>query len=130
VRIANNSHLGYMTPSYELGKKGEQLAIAYLVNRGYQILEENWRFQKSEIDIIATKKKTLISVEVKTRSSDFFGNPQEAVNPKKIKHLVKAMNRYVLVRGLDVEVRFDVIAIIKSGATVRIEHLKDAFLYF
>ena len=130
MRIANNLHLGHMTSSYELGKKGEQLAIASLVNRGYQILEENWRFQKSEIDIIATKKKTLMSVEVKTRSSDFLGKTQEAVNPKKIKHLVTAMNGYVRMRRMDVEVRFDVIAINKNGATVRIGHLKEAFLYF
>lgn len=119
-----------MTEHYELGKKGEQIAIEYLVNKGYKILEENWRFQKLEIDIIAEKDRTLVSVEVKTRSSNDFGNPQEAINPKKIKHLVTAMNQYVIGHNLDVEVRFDVIAIVKNKATLHIEHLEDAFLYF
>ena len=119
-----------MSEHYELGKKGEQLAVDYLTKEGYKIEERNWRFQKAEIDIIASKQETIISVEVKTRSSKDFGNPQDFVNSKKIKLMVLAMNQYVVMRNLDVEVRFDIIAITKNRTSFDIEHLKDAFLYF
>ena len=119
-----------MAEHYELGKKGEQLAIDYLIKQGYKIVERNWRFQKAEIDIIARKEETLISVEVKTRSTYDFGNPQDFVNPKKIKLMVLAMNEYVLKKDLEVEVRFDIVAITKNKGSFNIEHLEDAFLYF
>ena len=119
-----------MAEHYELGKKGEQLAIDYLIKQGYKIVERNWRFQKAEIDIIARKEETLISVEVKTRSTNDFGNPQDFVNPKKIKLMVLAMNEYVLKKDLNVEVRFDIVAITKNKGSFNIEHLGDAFLYF
>lgn len=119
-----------MSEHYELGKQGEQLAVDYLVKEGYKIVERNWRFQRAEIDIIASKQEKIISVEVKTRSSKDFGNPQDFVNSKKIKSMVLAMNQYVLMRNLDVEVRFDIIAITKNRTSFDIEHLKDAFLYF
>ena len=119
-----------MAEHYELGKKGEQLAIDYLIKQGYKIVERNWRFQKAEIDIIARKEETLISVEVKTRSTNNFGNPQDFVNPKKIKLMVLAMNEYVLKKDLNVEVRFDIMAITKNKRSFDIEHLEDAFLYF
>ncbi len=119
-----------MAQHNELGKKGEQLAIDYLIENGYQIRDKNWRFQKAEIDIIAQKKDVLAVVEVKTRSSDYFGNPQDFVNPKKIQLSVKAINEYVVSKELDLEVRFDIIAIIKSEKETKIEHIEDAFLYF
>ena len=119
-----------MAEHYELGKKGEQLAVDYLLEKGYQILERNWRFQKAEIDIIAQKASILVAVEVKTRSTDYFGNPQDFVNPKKIKLLVSAIDEYVTKKDLDVEVRFDIIAITKEVKTLKIEHLEDAFLHF
>ena len=119
-----------MSEHYELGKKGEQLAVDYLTKEGYKIEERNWRFQKAEIDIIASKQETIISVEVKTRSSKDFGNPQNFVNSKKIKLMVLAMNEYVLMKNLDIEVRFDIIAITKTKEEFDINHIKDAFLYF
>ena len=119
-----------MAEHYELGKKGEQLAVNYLINKGYKIVERNWRFQKAEIDIIATKDKTLISVEVKTRSTNDFGSPQDFVNKKKIKLMVSAMNEYILNKDLDTELRFDIIAITKDKSNFDIEHFKDPFLYF
>ena len=119
-----------MAQHYELGKKGEQLAVDFLVKQGYKILERNWRFQKAEIDIIAQMKDTLAIVEVKTRSTNDFGNPQDFVNQKKIKLLVLAVNEYVNQHDLDVEVRFDIIAITKQGQKYQSEHLEDAFLHF
>ncbi|MDA9235036.1 YraN family protein [Polaribacter sp.] len=119
-----------MAAHNELGEKGELLAIDYLIKNEYQILEVNYRFLKAEVDIIAQKENVLAVVEVKTRSSDYFGNPQDFVNPKKIKLLLSAIDNYVIERDLDVEVRFDIIAIIHQKNTTKIEHLKDAFLHF
>ena len=119
-----------MAQHNELGKKGEQLAIDFLLKKGYKILEKNYRYLKAEVDIIAQKNDTLAAIEVKTRSSDYFGNPEEFVNPKKIKLLLSAIDNYVVERDLDVEVRFDIIAIIHQKKETKIEHLKDAFLHF
>lgn len=119
-----------MAQHNELGKKGEQLATAFLLKKGYKILEKNYRYLKAEVDIIAQKKDTLAAIEVKTRSTNYFGNPEEFVNPKKIKLLLSAIDNYVVERDLDVEVRFDIIAIIHQKKETKIEHLKDAFLHF
>ena len=119
-----------MAQHNELGKKGEQLAVDFLLKKGYEILERNYTFQKSEVDIIAKIKDTLAVVEVKTRSTVEFGNPQDFVKPKQIQRLVKAIDEFVNVNGLDVEVRFDVIAIVKDNKQFKIEHLEDAFYHF
>ena len=114
----------------ELGEIGEQRAIDYLIRQGYTILERNWRFQKAEIDIIAQKGKIVASIEVKTRSNNEFGNPQNFVTQKKIKLLVMAMNQYVIQKNIHLEVRFDIIAIIKNNRGFDILHLDNAFLHF
>lgn len=114
----------------ELGEKGEELAVQFLQKNGYKILERNWRFKKAEVDIITLKNDVLAVIEVKTRSNNYFGDPQDFVNPKKIKLLVEAINEYVTSKDLDVEVRFDIIAILKNKNEFDIEHLEDAFLYF
>lgn len=119
-----------MAQHNELGKKGEQMAVDFLVEKDYVILERNYRFDRAEVDIIAKKEDVLAIVEVKTRSSIDFGNPQDFVKPKQIKRLVKAVDQYVLVNNLDVEVRFDIIAIVKEGQKVTIEHLENAFYHF
>lgn len=119
-----------MAQHNELGKKGEQLALELLQKKGYTILDKNWRYLKAEVDIIAQKENTLAVVEVKTRSSIDFGDPQDFVKPKKIKLLVSAIDEYVTSKDLDVEVRFDIIAIVKKGTKFSIEHLEDAFYHF
>ena len=119
-----------MAEHNELGKLGEELAVEFLRKNGYEILETNWTFQKAEIDIIAQKENILAVVEVKTRSSLEFGLPQDFVKPKKIQLLVKAINEYVVSKNLDVEVRFDIIAVHKENKSFAIEHLKDAFYHF
>ena len=119
-----------MADHNELGKKGEKLAIDYLLKNDFKILETNYRYLKAEVDIIALKKDILAVVEVKTRSTDYFGNPQDFVNPKKIKLLLSAIDYYVVEKDLDVEVRFDIIAIIHQQNNTKIEHLEDAFLHF
>lgn len=119
-----------MAQHNELGKLGEEMAVGFLQQNGYEILETNWVFQKAEIDIIAHKPGVLAIVEVKTRSSTDFGLPQDFVKPKKIQLLVKAVNAYVQSNDLDVSVRFDIVAISKVGNQFKMEHLEDAFFYF
>ncbi|MAP55806.1 YraN family protein [Altibacter sp.] len=115
----------------ELGKIGEQLAVDYLLRNDYAILERNFVYDKAEIDIIAKKETgTIVMVEVKTRNSDFFGDPQEFVTKNKIKLLVKAANEYMISNKLDEEVRFDIIAVLKNEKIENIEHFKNAFYHF
>ena len=129
-----------MAQHNDLGKLGEELAVDFLLKKGYEILETNWTFQKAEIDIIAKIDTKLAVIEVKTRSSLDFGLPQDFVKPKKIQLLVKAINEYVISKDLEVEVRFDIIAITASNTfslpiqkgekTFVIDHLIDAFYHF
>ncbi len=119
-----------MADHNELGTLGEELAVEFLEKNGYKILETNWTFQKAEVDIIAQKDTVLAVIEVKTRSSIEFGLPQDFVKPKKIQLLVKAINEYVISNDLDLEVRFDIIAIQKENKGFLIEHIEDAFYYF
>jgi len=119
-----------MAEHNELGRKGEELAVEYLRLKEYEILQLNYRYQKAEVDILAKRGNLLIAAEVKTRSTPEFGNPQDFVKPKQIKQLVKAVNHFVEDEELDVEVRFDIIAIIENKAGTKIEHIQDAFLYF
>jgi putative endonuclease len=119
-----------MAAHNELGNHGEQLAVDYLIEKGFVIREQNWRFQKAEVDIIAQKGDVLAIVEVKTRSNSFFGDPQEFVKRDKINLIVKAVNHYVTELDLDVEVRFDIIGIVKTDFKTSINHLEDAFYHF
>jgi len=115
----------------ELGKLGEQLAAQSLLDKGYVILERNFTFDKAEIDIIAQKEEdTIVIVEVKTRNSVFFGDPQSFVTPGKIKLLVKAANGYMITNDLAKEVRFDIVAVLKNSKTQKVEHFEDAFYHF
>ena len=119
-----------MAKHNELGKKGEQLAVDFLLKNNYDIVERNYRFDKAEVDIIAKKDNILAIIEVKTRSTADFGDPQDFVKPKQIQRLVKAVDEYVTVNDLYVEVRFDIIAIVKEGKGFKMEHLENAFYHF
>lgn len=118
-----------MAAHNELGKVGEELAVKFLIQEGYAIVARNFTFQKAEVDIIARKDNILAIIEVKTRSTPDFGNPQEFVKARQIQRLVKAVDHFVTDHGMDVEVRFDIVAIIKNKAGTRLEHLEDAFLH-
>ena len=116
-----------MTPQ-ELGKYGEELAVDYLINKGYQIIERNWRSGHKEIDIIALDDTTLVIVEVKTRKSDDFGEPEIAVGKTKQRFLIWAADNYVRYKKLNVDVRFDIISIVFNDDEPEIEHFEDAFV--
>ncbi len=110
----------------ELGKRGEAIALETLKKKGYEILETNWRHEKQEVDIIARDKDELVIVEVKTRSTSFFGDPEEAVTPAKAGRLIEAAEAYVEEKDLNMDIRFDVIAIIIDNK-ITVNHIKDAF---
>ena len=117
-----------MIEPHKLGKMGEALAASYLVNKGYQILERNWHLGHKEIDIIALKDDVLAVVEVKTRKTTDFGEPEIAVGRDKQQKLIKAADAYVRYKNLNVEVRFDIISIVLSDNEPAIEHIEDAFV--
>ena len=110
-----------------LGKKGEELAKNYLLDKGYRILHLNWRFKHKEIDIIAEIEDFLVFVEVKSRSTDYYENPQDAVNNKKQRFIIDAAEAYIIENDIEKESRFDIIAIIKTGNNYKIEHIPDAY---
>ncbi|NPA46903.1 MAG: YraN family protein [Chlorobi bacterium] len=119
-----------MAQHNELGSWGERKAAEYLLSQGFEILETNWRYGRAEIDIIAREGDTLVVVEVKTRHTDLFGEPQNAVGKKKIRLLMEAVNAYVDQKKIDSEIRFDIVSIIKNQYREEIEHLRDAFYWF
>ncbi|GIV33400.1 MAG: UPF0102 protein [Chitinophagales bacterium] len=116
-----------MADHNELGRKGEKLACNFLRKKGYEILATNYRFEKTEIDIICRYNKTLVFVEVKTRSGQEYGEPEESVEVKKQQKLVRAAENFVQTNDMIGEVRFDVIAVIIQDNREKIKHIKDAF---
>ena len=112
----------------DIGKWGEDSAEEYLNQQGYRILERNWRHQKSEVDIIAMEKDVLIIVEVKSRTSEYFGTPEESVNAKKMKFLTYAAGAYMEKINHEWEVRFDIISVLfRENQEPELTHFKDAF---
>jgi putative endonuclease len=111
----------------ELGQKGEDLAAAHLEGKGYRILERNWRWGREEIDIIARDGNFLVIVEVKTRSTDVFAEPETAVNRQKQRILVRAANAYVNYKRQRGEVRFDIISVVIRPEGEDLHHITDAF---
>jgi putative endonuclease len=109
------------------GKQGEDAAAQYLLQQGYRILEKNWRFEKAEIDLIATIENLLVFIEVKTRNNENFGYPEDAVKPKKQALIAKAADAYIEQNQYRGEVRFDIVSVIKNGHSEKIYHISDAF---
>lgn len=119
-----------MAEHNSLGQIGEDAAVDFLIEKGYEILERNYRFKKAEIDVIASFDNILIAVEVKTRSRIDLGLPQDFLKPSQIKRMVTAMDHYMDKNDREEEVRFDVIAIYIRGNKMELEHLEDAFYHF
>ncbi|MDG1476446.1 MAG: YraN family protein [Vicingaceae bacterium] len=111
-----------------LGEKGEKLAKEYLEGLGYKIIALNWRERKFEIDLIAIDQQEIVFVEVKTRSTDVFGNPEEAVTSTKQQHLINGADYYIQKNEIDLECRFDVISVVLNSNQKEIKHFKTAFL--
>ena len=111
----------------ETGTLGEQIAADYLRKKGYQILTTNYRFDKSEIDIIARDKDEIVFVEVKTRHSDYLVEPEFAVNKKKIKRITTAAEHYLISRNITDWSRFDVVSVVLHPEGREIRHIEGAF---
>jgi putative endonuclease len=116
-----------MAEHNELGVAGEKTAENFLKEKGYEILATNWRFGSDEIDIIAKHNGFLVIVEVKTRSTNAFGEPEIAVTKQKQKFLIRATQNYILQKNINEECRFDIIAIISKNGKNIIHHIEDAF---
>lgn len=116
-----------MADSHTLGKSGEDQAAEHLKNSGYTIRHRNWKSGKTEIDIVAENRDFIVFVEVKTRSSDTFLKPADAVTSQKQRTIIFAADNYIRKYGIEKESRFDIITIIHKGATSDIEHMENAF---
>jgi putative endonuclease len=100
-----------MDTNQEKGFKGEDLAAAWLLENGFVLLHRNWRNARYEIDIIATKDQVLHFIEVKTRTTARFGNPEDQVNKKKLRHMIDAGAEYIYINKGWKKIRFDILAI-------------------
>jgi putative endonuclease len=103
------------------------MASDHLSRKGFAILDLNWRSGRNEIDIVARSGEIVVFVEVKTRATDFFGEPKETVSKAQQKRLIQAANDYMEQNEVELEARFDVISIVKNNDIERVEHLEDAF---
>ena len=119
-----------MTQAHDLGKKAEALAAGYLQKSGYALLARNYRYLKSEVDLIVQKENIVVGIEVKARTVGFVVAPHEAVSYKKIQLLVTAMDHFVQSKNMDVEVRFDLITYVFKGDDWEQDHIVDAFYPF
>lgn len=111
----------------EIGKLGENIAVEFLLKKGYTIIERNWRFKKAEIDIIAKNGPFIVFIEVKCRSTEIFGPPEQSINNKKEKLYKIAAEQYLDFHHLENELRFDVISIIYNKNKSVIKHYINAF---
>ncbi len=114
----------------EFGQEGEQIASDFLKQKGYQILKQNYRYDRAEIDILAQIDEILAVVEVKSRTSGFLEDISHTINRGKIQRLVKATDHFITQNNLDLEVRYDIITVIKKRNDFEIEHLENAFHHF
>lgn len=114
----------------EIGQNGENIAEDYLKNEGYSIITRNFRTNYGEIDIIARDKNEIVFIEVKTRSNLKYGNPSEAVNQNKQKHIKMVAKYYIHMHQLyNCYIRFDVIEVYCRNGKYRINHIKQAMDY-
>ncbi|MCX7880188.1 MAG: YraN family protein [Ignavibacteria bacterium] len=115
--------------SVNIGRKGEQIAIDYLIGKGYKIVKRNFHFGKvGEIDIIASKDNLLVFVEVKIQTSDSFGDPRFWITPNKQAKIRKVAEGFLYVNKLEnIESRFDAIFIDFRYQPPKVEHLENAF---
>jgi putative endonuclease len=116
-----------MAEHNETGKQGEEIAVKYLRNKGFSILETNWRLGRNEIDIVAEENGTLVIVEVKTRHSTDFGEPETFVTRDKQRLLIRAANAYIRWKSVTAETRFDIISIVLGKKEADVTHIVDAF---
>jgi putative endonuclease len=116
-----------MADHNDVGVVGEKLAVAAMEAKGYDILATNWRSGRFELDIVAQQGDIIVFVEVKTRSTGFFGEPFHAVSRDKQRKTIAAANAYMEKNGVMLEARFDIISVVVDQDRHRIDHLEEAF---
>lgn len=116
-----------MSEAYELGKQGEEIAVEYLISKGYKILKRNWYFGKFELDIITIDNNTLVFVEVKTRSADYWVEPELSLTNKQQGFIIKAANGFIDTHSYDMEARLDIVSIVIHPQGKDIKHIEEAF---
>lgn len=116
-----------MDSMQSFGKKGEEIAADFLAAKGYQVIERNYRFKKSEIDVICLAGGTLVFIEVKTRSTKSFGEPETFVSENQKQSVIRAAEHYIIEKDWKGDIRFDIIAVYKDKERQEISHFEDAF---
>ena len=111
----------------EFGVLGEQMATRYLEDQGYVILDRNYRKGHKEVDIIALDHGEIAVVEVKTRATDTFLAPEQAVDHRKRQNIIRVADNYVRRNHRSEPIRYDIITIVGSGTDAQIRHIKNAF---
>lgn len=111
----------------QLGKEGEDAACYYLTQKGYTILRRNFRAGRAEIDIIAQDGDTIVFIEVKTRETDKYGDPEDAVSKAKQKMLTEGAEAYLETLDEPQESRYDIVSVILNQYKTEVTHLEDAF---
>ena len=120
-----------MAAHNELGAWGEQLASDFLQQKGYTIIERDWKLGHKDLDIIALLDDTVVFVEVKTRRNRVFEEPEEAIDYRKLQHLRQAINYYVKSKRINLAIRLDVITVVGTpeGCPPEITHIKEIPVY-
>jgi len=116
-----------MSDKIKRGNEGEQLASDFLIQNGFEILERNYRYKRSEIDVIARIGNLLIFVEVKTRSSSTFGHPEEFVDSRKRKKILEGAEHYLYETDWKGNVRYDIVSVNLISTKAEVVHIEDAF---
>lgn len=114
-----------MADKIDIGNQGEQLAAEFMAAKGFEIVVRNYRYKHAEIDMIVKRNDWIVFIEVKTRTSSEYGEPEDAVGDIKIGKLYEAAEEYIFATDWQGHVRFDVISV-KLGRVPLIEHFEDA----
>lgn len=115
-----------MTDKIKTGNKGEELAANFLSDKGYEIVSKNYRYKHAEIDLVVRKDKFLVFVEVKTRNSVSFGEPETFVTSKKAAKIMEGAEQFIVEHNWHGNIRFDIVTV-KPGNPPTIDHFEDAF---
>lgn len=116
-----------MAVHHDKGKQGEEYAARMLEEKGYVLLERNWRFKKGELDIIAMQNDIVVFAEVKTRSTEQYGYPEFAVTVKKQQLIAATAEAYLYEKQMQNSIRFDIISVIINNSGIEMHHFEDAF---
>lgn len=114
-----------MSDKIKTGNKGEKLAAEFLQKKGFTVVAKNYRFRRAEIDLIVQRENWLIFVEVKTRTSAAYGEPEDFVGDHKARNVFEAAEEYIYSTNWQGHIRFDIVAV-KLGGEIEIEHFEDA----